>query len=147
MLCEQIYESALALLGESLNPGDNNDYEERAPYLIAAFCTEAQETDKAWRNSLNLGTQIIWDPIRIGLDDLFPLSDRFACAAAFYVAAMLVIDSDEDLSDKLYDRFCDAMSTIDSNIEIPEETEEEKVEDEKEEIPPYILESIKNVYF
>jgi hypothetical protein len=143
MLCEEIYESALALLGESLDPNDNNDYEERAPYLIAAFCTEVQETDKEWRNSLSLGTQTTWNPVCISLDELFPLSDRFACAAAFYVAAMLVVDSDEALSDKLYDRFCDSMSTIDSNIEIPKEPEDE----EEKEIPTYILESIKNVYF
>ncbi|MBE6550362.1 MAG: hypothetical protein E7670_08050 [Ruminococcaceae bacterium] len=142
MLCEQIYESALALLGESMNENDNIDYEERAPYLIAAFCSEAQERDKEWRSSLSLGSQGTWDTVCIALDELFPLSERFACAAAFYVAAMLVVDSDEELSDKLYDRFCDAMSTIDSNIEASLDTD-----DDTEETPIYMLESIKNVYF
>ena len=157
MLCEQIYYSALALLGESLNVNDNIDYEERAPYLFAAFCTEAQETDKAWRSALGLESQSTWNPTYISLDDLFPLSDRFASAAAFYVAAMLVVDSDEELSDKLYDRFCDAMSTIDSNIPRPSDAEDTAPDTDKEEdsdsstppepAPPFILESIKNVYF
>lgn len=135
MICEEIYESALALLGESLNATNNNDYEERAPYLVAAFCTEIQERDKDWRSSLKLGDQSTWNPVFISLDEVFPLSERFASAAAFYVAAMLVVESDEDLSDKLYDRFCDAISTIDSNIS------------DNEESSTYTLESIKNVYF
>ena len=139
MLCEQIYESALALLGESLDPNDNTDYEERAPYLIAGFCAEAQERDKDWRSSMNHGTQGTWNSVCISLDEIFPLSERFACAAAFYVAAMLVVDSDEELSDTLYDRFCDAMSTIDSALEASSNHEEGS--------STYILESIKNIYF
>ena len=34
----------------------------------------------------------------------------------FYLAAMLVIDYDEELSDKLYDRYCDSVSVISSAI-------------------------------
>lgn len=135
MLCEDIYGSALAILGESQDTSDNADYEERAPYLIAAFCSEAQETDKEWRNSLSLDAQSTWDPVCISLDELFPLSDRFASAAAFFVAAMLVVDSNETLYDKLYDRFCESMSAIDSSIAEPEPEEF------------YILESITNKYF
>lgn len=142
MLCEHVYHSALALLGESMNANDNSDYEERASYLLAAFCSEVQERDKNWRRSLNLGKQDSWETLCIALDEFFPLSEKFACAAAFYVAAMLVVDSDEELSDKLYDRFCDAMSTIDSDIEAVLD-----IENDTEETPIYTLESIKNIYF
>lgn len=147
MLCEEIYESALALLGESMNRYDNSDYEERAPYLIAAFCSEAQERDKAWRNSLSLEAQSTWNTVFISLDQEFPLSERFASAAAFYVAAMLVVDSDEELSDKLYDRFCDAMSTIDSNINDSMDSDGSDDYNDNEDSSAYILESIRNVYF
>ena len=147
MLCEEIYDSALALLGESLDQNDNTDYEERVPYLIAAFCTEVQERDKLWRDSFNLDAQSTWNPVFISLDTEFPLSERFASAAAFYVAAMLVIESDEELSDKLYDRFCDAISTIDSNTNISKGSDDSNDYDDNEETTAYILESIKNVYF
>ena len=147
MLCEDIYYSALALLGESMNKSDNADYVERAPYLIAAFCTEVQERDKSWRASLKLGDQSTWNPVFISLDESFPLSERFASAAAFYVAAMLVVESDEDLSDKLYDRFCDAISTIDSNISIAQDPDVSDDYNDNEESSAYILESIRNVYF
>ena len=145
MLCEQIYESALARLGESLNENDNSDYEERAPYLVAAFCSEAQERDKAWKASSGIGSQSTWNPVFISLDEAVPLSERFASAAAFYVAAMLVVESDEALSDKLYDRFCDAISTIDSNISITKDPNGS--DDYNDNSSTYILESIRNVYF
>ena len=44
-----IYISALSLIGESVDIEENNDYEERAPYLLAAFCSEAASTDAAYR--------------------------------------------------------------------------------------------------
>lgn len=141
MLCEKIYESALALLGESIEINDNLDYQERAPYLIASFCAEAQDVDKNWRDAQQLGVQGDWDTLFISLNDSFPLSDRFANAAALYLAAMLVVESNETLSDKLFDHFCNAMSTIDSNIESSSESEEDPP------ITKHILESIKNVYF
>ncbi len=129
-------------------PSDNADYEERAPYIIAAFCNEAQERDKAWRALSNITTQEnTWNPVFIALQEVFPLSDRFASAAVFYLAAMLVLDIDEELSDKFYDRFCDAMSTIDSNIELLAADTNDDIDDDTEETSPYILESIKNVYF
>lgn len=128
MLCSDIYDSALRLLGESVNDGENDDYKERAPYLLASFCNEAKSTDKAWRLSVDVGSQGEWNSVCIPLTQKFPLCDRFASAAAFYVAAMLVIDTDESLSDKLYERFCDAMSTISEDI-------------------PAIIESIANRYF
>lgn len=128
MLCRDIYDSALRLLGESVNDGENDDYEERAPYLIASFCNEAANTDRAWRISREFDVQGEWNSICIPLTNDFPLSERFVSAAAFYVAAMLVIDYNESLSDKLYERFCDAMSTISEEI-------------------PAIIEAIANRYF
>lgn len=128
MLCSEIYDSALRLIGESVNHGENDDYEERAPYLIASFCNEAANTDKAWRLSHEFGVQGEWNCVFVPLTSEFPLSDRFVSPAAFYVAAMLVIDYNESLSDKLYERFCDAMSTISEEI-------------------PAIIEAIANRYF
>ena len=111
-----IYISALRHIGENSSFEVNEDYEERAPYLLAAFCTEAAETDKAYRAHKNLPNATSVDFVSIPLDADFPCADRFATAAALYVAAMLVIDENMELSDKLFDRYCDCMATIQSEI-------------------------------
>ena len=77
---------------------------------------------------MSLETQGNWNCVCIPLENDFPLSDRFVSAAALYLAAMLVLDSDESLSDKLYALFCDEMSEISGEI-------------------PAVIESIANRYF
>ncbi len=124
MYCEEIYESALALLGESLIRDDNADYEERAPYILATFCSQAIDKHEALSNASGILVHWSFNPVCIPLNTVFPLNDRFASAATLYLASMLVIDSDEELSDKLYHRFCEAMVNI-----------------------PSVLESIENKYF
>lgn len=110
-----LYTSALCLLAESLEDGENEDYEERAPYLLAAFCTEIAEVDKKLR--LSQGTQAkAHDPVYLDLDTDFPLSDRFSNAASLYLAAMLILDSDEERSDSLYEKYCDSISSIADSI-------------------------------
>ncbi|MBQ9113036.1 MAG: hypothetical protein IJY08_05590 [Clostridia bacterium] len=112
MTVNEIYLGALSLLAESAFSGDTDDYAERAPYLAAAFCTEAQDTDDAMRAALGEPEAADFNAVHIPLDDSFPLLDRFAPAACLYIAAMLVIDEDEELSDRLYDRYSDCMSRI-----------------------------------
>jgi hypothetical protein len=111
-----IYLRALAILGESCDLEENEDYEERAPYLIAAFCTEAKETDASYRESMKMSPAKEIDCVHIPLEAAFPLADRFINAAANYLAAMLIIDENTALSDKIYDKYCDLMATIQSEI-------------------------------
>ena len=111
-----IYISALHLLGENADADENCDYEERAPYLIAAFCSEAATTDAAYREYKNLGEAPSVDIVSIPLDTDFPFTDRFVHAATLYLAAMLIIDENAELSDKLFDKYCDIMATIQSEI-------------------------------
>lgn len=115
IVCERIYKAALALINEPDN-GNADDYAERAPYLLAAFCGEAGGIDAAYRKSKGLPSQPSYGSVMIGLEESFPLSNRFAGAAALYLAAMLVIDENEELSDRLYGRYCDRMSKICSEI-------------------------------
>ena len=111
-----IYISALSLIGESVDIEENNDYEERAPYLLAAFCSEAASTDAAYREMKKLEAATSVDNVCLPLECDFPYADRFASAAVMYLAAMLVIDENIELSDKLFDRYCDTMATIQSEI-------------------------------
>lgn len=116
MTNREIYESSLRVLAQSVTTGENEDYEERAPYLIAAFCTEAEEMDGYLRQALGMETSPSFGKVWQDLDEEFPLLERLAPAACLYLAAMLILDEDGELSDKLYDRYCDAMSSLRNGI-------------------------------
>ena len=109
---KEIYEGALRLLAQSSDGADNSDYEERAPYLIASFCHEVFELDCIARKLLALPLSAALESVTLPLNEDFPLLERFASAAMKYLAAMLVIDEDSELSDKLYDMYCDCVSRI-----------------------------------
>lgn len=111
-----IYISALHLIGEDVYEEQNDDYEERASFLLAAFCSETEATDAAYREYKKLGAAEKFSCVFLSLDADFPCCDRFANSAAFYLAAMLTIDNDTELSDKLFDRYCDSMAKIQSSI-------------------------------
>ena len=114
---KEIYSSALSLLDQRGDDGINEDYEERAPYLIAAFCSTVRSLDKKMRKIEGLGTQNAFSPVHLSLDQYFPLCDRFIPAAALYVASMLVIDEDAELADSLYDKYCDNVASIAAECE------------------------------
>ncbi len=116
MLTREIYESALRLLAESTAEGDNDDYEERAPYILAVFCTEVQGIDEQIRLLSGDEGKAVFDGIYVDLDDSFPMFPRFAAMAAAYLAAMLVLDNDSALSEKLYEKYTSALSHISDGI-------------------------------
>ncbi len=112
MQSRDIYQSALRLLAESTQANENADYEERTPYLLAVFCCEAQATDMAMRALLGKEDAPPFDCIYLDLDAEFPLLDMFAATAALYLAAMLVLEDDSELSDKLYGKYSAAFAAI-----------------------------------
>ena len=111
-----IYISALKLIGENEDVEINEDYAERAPYLLAAFCSDCSETEAAYREYKKIEASDDTDPVRLPLESEFPFVEKFSVAAAFYLAAMLIIDENAALSDKIYDRYCDLMARIQSEI-------------------------------
>lgn len=111
-----IYASALNLLAQSEMSDENMDYEERAPYLIAAFCNEVCEMDSLLRKVMGSPSKGSFHEVWIPLDEDFPLLERFASVAAKYLAAMLVLDEDGELSDRLYEMYCDGISLIRSEL-------------------------------
>ena len=113
LTCRDVYNAALAMISEPLTDSSRRaDFDERAPYLIAAMCDEARAMDAVFRRACDEEAQEQFSPVCLELDAAFPLTERFAAPAATYVAAMLVLDENEELSDKLYDRYCDLMSDL-----------------------------------
>ena len=109
---KELYEGALRLLAEDPDADENEDYEERAPYLLAAFCGEAEALDRSIRRAEGMAAGKEFNPVWLPPEGEFPLSGRLSGAACLYLAAMLVMDEDPALSDRLYDRYSDAMATI-----------------------------------
>ena len=89
-----IYDAALALLGE------------------------APETERSldYRESHRLAPQGDFSDVYVSLDDDFPLCKRLVGAASHYLASMLVMDEDESLSEKLFEKYCDTLSRAVSEI-------------------------------
>ena len=107
-----IYLSALALIDESNEKGDTQDLSERAPFILATFCTTCKSLDKKLRSRDSLEPQPKFSAVRLSLDGEFPLCDALSAPAATYLASMLVIDENPSLSERLYDKYCDSIATI-----------------------------------
>ena len=121
MKCKDIFKSALRLLNEKGAEDEACDFAERAPYILSAMFSESARLDKAYRAAFGLGEQEGFSHTYSELDTTFPLCDRFASAAAFYLASLLIVDENDDLSDSFYDKYCDSMASISASI--PAETE------------------------
>ena len=116
MILQDIYEMALRLLGEVECSASETELAERAPYIGAALSTEASSLDRAYRKAFGLKEAEPFPTLFMSLDSDFPLSDRFAPAAAYYMAAMLILDEDTELYEKLFDRWCQDLAAISAEI-------------------------------
>ncbi len=116
MTLRNVYETALRLLGEIECTAGEDDLAERAPYIGAALCTEVSALDKAYRAAFGLDEEAAFPALYINLEDSFPLADRFAPAAAYYMAAMLILEQDNELYESLFDRWCSALAEISEEI-------------------------------
>ena len=116
MTLRNVYETALKILGESHCSASDGELSERAPYIGAALCTEAAALDRAYRAAFGMEEAESFSALYIDLNSPFPLADRFAPAAAYYMAAMLILDEDTELYEKLFDRWCDALAAISAEI-------------------------------
>ena len=129
MINREIYKSALCILAQTTSDMEDHvsDYEERAPYLIACFCNEVADIDRNMRRALGITEAFSFNKAYVSLEDDFPLLDRFVVVAARYLAAMLIINDDGELSDRLFHMYCEGIELIRNEI-------------------PTILESIANKY-
>lgn len=111
-----VYQKALGFIGELNDPMGNPDYESRAPYLLASFCSTAKSLDKRLRSINGLEAAPSFSPIYVSLMEYFPLCDELIHPAALYVASMLIVEDDSELSSTLYDQYCDSIATIAASI-------------------------------
>lgn len=116
MTCNEIYKAALHILAETNASADTSDYAERFPYILALFCGEAEELDSKYRKAHSLPVRFGGIGVAFEPEEDFPLSDPFAHAALYYLASMLVVDENPELSDKLFERYNARMADIYSSL-------------------------------
>ena len=108
----EIFNNALALLCLDCYTGEDTDLSQRAPYLLASFCCSAKSIDKTLRKAHGLDAEPSFSSVYLSLENEFPLCEYLVPCASMYLAAMLVIDENPELSDSLYDKYCDSISQI-----------------------------------
>ena len=116
MITSTIYTSAISLISESTDESQNADYKERAPYLIGNFCGQVRGIDATLRKIRGEQAASFASPAAVSLNTEFPLLDDFIAPASLYLAAMLVIDYDPELYDRLFAQYSDAISMVCSSI-------------------------------
>ena len=112
MTNKDIYLASLRLIAESTDESDNEDYAERAYYILAAFCSTVHDINNSLRRAKGLVALEASEKVCLEENGAFPCESCLASAAAHYLGAMLTIDAFPDLSDKLYDKYCDLISRI-----------------------------------
>ncbi len=115
MRCSEIFEGAIKLLAEVENGYDISDYTERFPYIIAMFCSEAEEVDRKYRIANDIeANKYNFTPLTMSSD--FPLCDALAVPGIYYTASMLVSDENIDSSDRFFDKYCNSLSSIEAGL-------------------------------
>lgn len=88
------------------------DLEERFPYALGSACSNLAVLDREYRAAVGEGEQPQFSPFMVDVDDVFPLSERFAYACVLYISSMILMDVDEKLSDGYYEKYASSVSRI-----------------------------------
>lgn len=92
------------------------DYEDRAGYILATFCADCAKADQRYRaaHAQQAATPSI--SAYVELSSAFALCDVFAPTATYYLAAVLVMDENEEMSEKFFALYSDSLSKILSDL-------------------------------
>ena len=122
MTCRELFRSALRMICEREEISDVSDYEDRAGYLIASFCNQFSTLDTLIKSMNGESGNTYTPSLCLTLDTSFPLADRFLTAATYDLSAMLVIDENEELSERFFALYSDAISSLQSTVICKKET-------------------------
>lgn len=116
MTYREIYENALRMICEDSTVSDSADYEERAAYILATLISECAAVDKQYRLAEGLEAVPHAPVACVELDDAFSLCDALIPIAVYYLSAMLVLDENEDMSEKFFSLYTDALTSFLSGL-------------------------------
>ena len=116
MTFRDLFENALRAIAENPTDGDTSDYEERASYVLATFCTEIAGLDRLYRTAHGMTDAAAVSPTYVELSENVPFCAVFAAASVYYLCAMLTMDENESMSDTFFERYTDAIASIQASI-------------------------------
>lgn len=116
MTYQELYDASLALVGEYGTNADTSDYLERAPFLLASGYSECTSLDAVYRRSTGIPSVPYPTVVCVTLSDPFPLAEVFALPVTYYLSAMLTIEESEELSDRFFSLYTDAMESIRASL-------------------------------
>lgn len=116
MTYQDLYHTALSKIGIVSSSATTEDYEERTPYLLASFVSQCSSLDKKYRKAHALEPVTVQHRAAVTMSDEFELSEVFLSAAGDYLAAMLIMEENEKVSEDLFDRYCDALAGIEAEL-------------------------------
>lgn len=113
MTYQNLVDAAVRMVCEGVDVySDVSDYEERSQYLLASAVGQIADIDVAYRRAHGLPEQV-WTPVAcVTLSGVFPLCDVFVPAVEYFLASMLVMDENEEMSDRFFDLWSSAISSI-----------------------------------
>ena len=118
MIYYDVLDSAIAAVCEDVSASHTTeDYVTRGQFILAGFVIKHASLDTAWREAHGMEAKVInTDIASINPRDDFPLSDVFAPVAVNYLASGLVIDENEEMSDKFFDRYVTGVMDIRNSL-------------------------------
>ena len=113
-----ILDGAIAVACEDVtNSHATEDYIIRGQFLLASFVTQYAKLDAILREANKMEPQVIkTDIVSIDPEDEFPMCDVFIPSATYYVAAGMVLDENEEMSDKFFDRYVNSILKIKNEL-------------------------------
>lgn len=115
MTFRELFENALRAIAEK--PGSGvADYEERASYILATFCTECAPLDRRYRKAHGMTEASYTSSTYVELTEKVPFCEALASAAVHYLCAMLTMEENESMSDTFFELYTDAIATIQASL-------------------------------
>ena len=116
MTYREIYENALRMICEDSSVSDTSDYEERAAYILATLISECAAVDKQYRLANGFKAVTYTPVVCVEMDDKFSLCEALIPIAVYYLSAILVLDENEDMSEKFFSLYTDALTSFLSGL-------------------------------
>ncbi len=114
MIYYDIIDSAIASACEDVNASHaTEDYVARGQFILATFVVQYASLDAIWRQAHGMEPKAIdTNMASVSPRDEFPLCDVFAPVAINYLASGLVLDENEEMSDRFFDRYITGVMDI-----------------------------------
>jgi len=116
MTLREITNAAISLLCEEPEIVDTEDYRDRAAYILPTFCGHCSALDDRYRQANAMSKKATFSSAYLDLEETFPLSDVFIAPATYYLAAMLSVDENEELSDRFFELYTDAVASVEAGL-------------------------------